>query len=179
MDLYINGVRGDTVEHQVLPGQSQQTVTSQLAKDQQCDRATLLAVADPQHIVPESNTTNNQMTVDLTPPCPDLQVEEIKQHWVDANTRYQAQVKVVNHGNGPSERTVIARVMEDAEPLGISLPENFEIPPLAPGHSFIFVCNGKHLLTTTTIVDVMLDIYKQIEESSTNNKHVHKTLGPH
>lgn len=179
VDLYINGARGDTVEHQILPGQSQQMVTSQLAKDQGCDRAVLLAIADPQHIVPESNTANNQMTVDLIPPCPDLQVEEIKQHWIDANTRYQAQVKIGNRGNGPSELSVFARVMEDAVPLGISLPENFEIPPLAPGQSFIFVCNGKHLVTTTTIVDVMVDIYKQIVESSPNNKHVHKTLGPH
>jgi len=179
VDLYLKGDRGDTVEHQPLPARSQQTVTSQLAQYPGCDRIQLRAVADPQHIVTEANENNNERSVDMVPPCPDLVVQEIKQDWEDANTRYRVQIKVGNTGNGPSPVPVYARVVVFASGGSIPQQENQEIPALAPGQSFIFHPQGKHLATSTTETDIFVDFFKQVVEANEENNIAHKTLGPH
>ncbi|MBZ5540585.1 MAG: hypothetical protein LAN61_08715 [Acidobacteriia bacterium] len=179
VDLYLKADRGDTVEHQPLPARSQQTVTSQLAQYRGCDRVQLRAVADPQHIVSEANENNNERTLDIVPPCPDLVVQEIKQDWEDANTRYLVQIKVGNTGNGPSQVPVYARVVVFASGVSIPQQENQEIPPLAPGQSFIFHPQGKHLATSTTEIDIFVDFFKQLMEANEENNIAHKTLGPH
>jgi len=162
-----------------LPARSQQTVTSQLAQYRGCDRVQLRAVADPQHIVTEANENNNERNLDIVPPCPDLVVQEIKQDWEDANTRYRVQIKVGNTGNGPSPVPVYARVVVFASGGSIPQQENQEIPALAPGQSFIFHPPGKHLAVITTDVDIFVDFFKQVVEANEENNVVHKTLGPH
>jgi CARDB len=178
VDLYLNAIRGDTVEHQPLPAKSQQSVTSQLARYPGCDRIQLRAVADPQDIVAEANENNNERTLDTLPPCPDLVVQEIKQDWEDANTRYRVQIKIGNIGTGPSQIPVYARVHITGT---VSIPDQVtqEIPPLAPGQSYIFHAPGKHLGTSSIDVDIFVDSLKQLVESNEDNNIAHKTLGPH
>jgi len=179
VDLFVNDERRDTVEHQPLSALSEQSVTSQLAQHQGCDPVRLKAVADPQQIVAESNEGNNVRLLDITPPCPDLAVDEIKQDWEDANTRYTVQVKVSNHGNGPSQTTVAVRAYISGP--GFSIPELQwpEVPPLAPGQAHIFHLEGKHLGTSTVSVALFVDFYKQLVEPNKENNVAHKTLGPH
>jgi hypothetical protein len=179
MDLYFNNTRGDTVEHPVLPPLSQQTVTSQLAQYQACDRVTLRAVVDPQQIVTESNEGNNQKVADATPLCPDLAVDEIKQDWEDANTRYRVQITIKNHGNAPTGQTVTARV--NTNPSSGSIPEAlfYDIPALAPGQSHTFHLPAKYLLSTSVSVDILVDYYYRVLEIREDNNYMHKILGPH
>jgi hypothetical protein len=179
VDIFVNDERRDTVEHQPLPALAEQSVTSKLAQHQGCDPVRLKAVADPQQIVEEAAEANNVRVMEITPPCPDLAVDEIKQDWEDANTRYTVQVKVGNHGNGPSEVTVAVRAYISGP--GFSIPELQwpEVPPLAPGQSHIFHLNGKHLATSQVSVALFVDFYKQLVEPNRENNVAAKTLGPH
>lgn len=179
VDLYFNNTRGDTVEHQVLPPLSQQTVTSQLAQYQACDQVTLRALVDPQQIVTESNEGNNQKVLDATPLCPDLAVDEIKQDWEDMNTRYRVQITIRNRGNAPTGQTVTARV--NTNPSSGSIPDalSYDIPALAPGQTHTFHLPGKYMLTTSVSVDILVDYYYRVLEIREDNNYMHKILGPH
>jgi hypothetical protein len=180
VDLFMNNQRVDTIEQKVLPGASQQTVTSELAVDQGCNEATLLAVADPQNVVSESSGRDHQKTVQISPPCPNLAVTNIKQVWEDMNTRYEVQFTIQNQGNGPPPIpiTVTESVAYDD---GVLIPYGNEYPmdPLLPGQSVTFHDSKKHLMTETIDVEVIIDMQHQINVSNPNNNISKKTLGPH
>ena len=180
VDLFMNGQRADTIEQKILPGGSQQTVTSELAVDQGCNQVTLLAVADPQHVISESSSDNHRKTAEITPPCPNLVVTEIKQVWVDLNTRYEVQFTIQNQGTGlpPIPVSVTEAVSYDD---GVSIPENngYTLNPLRPGQSVTFHDSKKHLATSTIDVEVIIDMQHMINVSNPNNDISRKTLGPH
>jgi hypothetical protein len=179
VDLFFNATRGDTVEHHVLPPLSQQAVTSQMAQYAACDRVTLRAVADPQQIVTESNEGNNEKILDALPPCADLAVDEIKQDWEDANTRYRVQITVSNHGTAPTTVTVTARANTNASSFATPTAEYEDVPPLAPGQSHTFHLSKKYALTTSVAVDVLLDYYNKVFDANKDNNYKHRILGPH
>jgi hypothetical protein len=179
VDLFFNSTRADTVEHPILPALSQMTVTSQMGQDPNCDQVMLRAVADSQNIVAESNESNNELTRELTPPCPDLVFDEIKQDWQDLNTIYSIQVTVANRGTGPTTKTVTIRA--NLTPSGVTMPttDQHDLPPLAPGQKYTYHLPGTYALTTSVTVDIYADIFNTILESNRDNNYAHKTLGPH
>jgi len=178
-DVFIGSDRRDTAKEPVLPGRSMQTVMSTLAHDDSCASVSVRVTADAQNVIAEDNESNNQRSVQLVPACPDLVVDEIKQDLTDANTRYTVQIKVANHGDGPSTVPVTVHA-QVAEALG-GVPDlqSPTVPPLAPGQSYIFHLNGKHLVSSTVDVDLFVDYYRQVVESNEQNNVSHKTLGPH
>lgn len=70
VDIYVNGVRRDTIRHEPLPGMSLQTVESNKARFPDCKEGTVRVVLDIQKTVRESNEKNNERSAQLTPPCP-------------------------------------------------------------------------------------------------------------
>jgi len=179
VDLFFNATRADTVEHAILPALSQVTVVSQMGQDPTCNQVTLRAVADSQNIVAESNESNNELTRELAPPCPDLVFDEIKHDWQDMNTLYSIQVTVANRGTGPTTKTVTIRA--NLAPSGVTLPsiDQHDLPPLPPGQKYTYHLPGTYALTTSVAVDIYADIFNTIIESNRDNNYAHKILGPH
>jgi|SRR5438067_3238892 len=123
-----------------------------------------------------------------TTALPDLVVAEIKQDWVDYNTRYRVQVTVKNQGAGPLARqtAVWAGALETLTSIPDPLAwfqshaaEHLVIGPLAPGASMTFHLPEKHLATTTVDVLVLLNPDKTPPETSLQNNLAQKILGPH
>lgn len=69
VDVYVNGVRRDSLTHGPLPGLSMQTVQSNLARLTECKAGTVRLVIDPQNGVREASKANNERVVQLVPPC--------------------------------------------------------------------------------------------------------------
>jgi subtilase family serine protease len=70
VDIYIDGVRRDSIRHEPLPAMSMQTVESNLARFAQCQTGTLRLTVDIQNTIRESNEKNNDYTGKLAAPCP-------------------------------------------------------------------------------------------------------------
>jgi subtilase family serine protease len=180
VDVYMNGQRADTIEQKILPGRSQQTVTSSLAIDQGCSETTLLAIADPQKVITESSSESHQKTVQVSPPCPNLVVTDIKQVWEDLNTRYEVQFTIQNQGSGPPPIAITATesvAYDDA--VLIPYDNYYQLEPLQPGQSVTFHDSKKHMMTETIDVEIILDMQHQISVVNPNNNISKKTLGPH
>ncbi len=181
-DVFIDGVRKDTIKHDPLPGHGQQTAQSALARLTGCKVGNVRVVVDAQNTVAESDETNNQTTKSLVPPCPDL-TATIREDPVDNHLRYQIKVTVTNQGNlaTPGKFVVLVAAGSDPHILFQNLPVQAEsyLGPLAAGESKSFHVGGKHLATTTTWVRVLVDFYKTTAESNEDNNEVRRTLGPH
>jgi subtilase family serine protease len=70
VDIYIDGVRRDSIRHEPLPAMSMQTAESNLARVSECQTGTLRLVVDTQNTIRESNEKNNEYTGKLAAPCP-------------------------------------------------------------------------------------------------------------
>jgi subtilase family serine protease len=70
VDIYINGVRKDSIRHEALPAMSVQTAESNLARFSPCQGGTVHLVLDSQNSIRETNEKNNAYTDQLTAPCP-------------------------------------------------------------------------------------------------------------
>jgi len=185
-DIYINGVRKDTYKHSPQAALSDVPVVSTLARADSCGSMTIKIVSDAQQVVSEANESNNTQTATLTPKCPDLAVAEIRQDWQDLNTRYRIQIKVVNQGNAPMPRSVIARSWggPTGEVSGLDvgawpIRTDVDLKPLAPGESTTFHVGDTFLGTDAVIVKVYLDFYHQIVEKRVDNNLGTKQFGPH
>ena len=185
-DIYINGVRKDTYKHNPQPAQSDVAAVSTLARTDSCGPIVIKIVSDAQQVVNEANEANNTQTATLTPKCADLAVAEIKQDWQDFNTRYRIQIKVVNVGNAPMARSVIARAWggPTGEVSGLDvgawpIRNDVEVKPLAPGESTTFHVGDTFLGTDAVMVKVYLDFYHQIVEKRIDNNLGSKQFGPH
>lgn len=185
-DIYINGVRKDTYKHPPQAAQSDVPVVSNLARIDSCAPVSIMIVSDAQQVVAEANEANNTQATTLTAKCPDLAVTEIKQDWQDLNTRYRIQVKVVNQGNGPMLRSVIARAWggPTGELSGLDVGawpifNEIEVKPLAPNQTTTFHVGGTFLGTDAVAVRIYLDFFHQIVEKRVDNNLGAKTFGPH
>jgi subtilase family serine protease len=69
VDVYVDGVRRDSVTHAPLPGLSVQTVQSNLARLTECAAGTVRLVLDPQNGVREASKANNERVARLAPAC--------------------------------------------------------------------------------------------------------------
>ena len=69
VDVYVNGARKDSITHNPLPALTMQAAQSNLARLVECKAGTVRLVVDAQNSVREANKTNNERTVQLTPPC--------------------------------------------------------------------------------------------------------------
>lgn len=185
-DIYINGVRKDTYKHPAQGAQSDVPVVSTLARIDSCGPVSIMIVSDAQQVVAEANEANNTQTTTLTPKCADLAVAEIKQDWQDLNTRFRIQVKVVNLGNAPMARPIIARAW--GGPTGAlagldvgawPIFNEIEVTPLAPNQSMTYHVGGTFLGTDAVAVRVYLDFFHQIVEKRVDNNLGTKTFGPH
>lgn len=185
-DIYINGARKDTYKHPAQGAQSDVPVVSNLARVDSCGPVSIMIVSDAQQVVAEANEANNTKTTTLTPKCPDLAVTEIKQDWQDLNTRYRIQVRVVNLGNAPMSRSVIARAWggPTGELSGLDVGawpifNEIEVTPLAPNQATTFHVGGTFLGTDAVAVRLYLDFFHQIVEKRVDNNLGTKTFGPH
>ena len=184
-DIYVNGVRKDTYKHNPQPALSDVAVVSTLARSDSCGPITIKIVSDAQQVVTEANEANNVQSATITPKCPDLAVAEIKQDWQDLNTRYRIQIKVVNQGNAPMARGVIARAWggPTGEVSGLDvgawpIRTVVDVKPLAPGETTTFHVGDTFLGTDAVMVKVYLDFYHQIIEKRVDNNLGTKQFGP-
>jgi subtilase family serine protease len=69
VDVYVDGVRRDSVTHSPLPPLSMQTVQSNRARLTECTAGTVRLVLDPQNGVREASKANNERVARLAPPC--------------------------------------------------------------------------------------------------------------
>lgn len=69
VDVYVDGVRRDSVTHGPLPGLSMQTVQSNLARLTECAAGTVRLVLDPQNGVREASKANNERVAQLMAAC--------------------------------------------------------------------------------------------------------------
>jgi subtilase family serine protease len=69
VDVYVNGVRKDSITHNPLPPLTVQAAQSNLARLVECKAGTIRLVLDAQNSVREANKTNNERTAQLAPPC--------------------------------------------------------------------------------------------------------------
>jgi CARDB len=69
VDIYVDGLRKDSIRHEALPAMSVQTVQSNLARFADCQRGSIRLVVDAQNTVREINEKNNEYGVQLTAAC--------------------------------------------------------------------------------------------------------------
>ncbi|HXG03719.1 MAG TPA: CARDB domain-containing protein [Candidatus Binatia bacterium] len=69
VDVYVDGVRRDSISHPALPALTVQTAQSNLARLTECKAAMVRIVLDPQNGVREASKTNNERSVQLLPVC--------------------------------------------------------------------------------------------------------------
>jgi subtilase family serine protease len=69
VDVYVNGVRKDSITHNPLPALTMQAAQSNLARVLECKAGTVRLVLDAQNSVREANKTNNERTTQLVPAC--------------------------------------------------------------------------------------------------------------
>jgi hypothetical protein len=175
VDVYYNGQRRDTVNHNGLPPLSQQRVESSLANPGGCAQAQLRAVADSQQAVSEDKS-NNTASIVQVPPCPDL-IVKIEQENVSV-TSYRARIKVTNQGTRATGRHFIVLVRETNVPAGViqTPPGDKRIENLEPGQSTSFLYGGTHFKTSSVGYHAIVDRFDDIKESNENNNNVSKNL---
>jgi hypothetical protein len=69
VDVYVDGVRRDSVTHGPLPPLSMQTAQSNRARLAECTAGTVRLVLDPQNGVREASKANNERVARIAPPC--------------------------------------------------------------------------------------------------------------
>ena len=69
VDVYVNGVRKDSITHHPLPALTMQAAQSNLARLVECKAGTVRLVLDAQNSVREASKTNNERTAQLAPAC--------------------------------------------------------------------------------------------------------------
>jgi subtilase family serine protease len=69
VDIYVDGLRKDSIRHEALPAMSVQTVQSNLARLADCQRGSVRLVVDAHNMVPEINEKNNEHNVQLAAAC--------------------------------------------------------------------------------------------------------------
>lgn len=69
VDVYVDGVRRDSISHPALPALTVQTAQSNVARLTECKAAMVRLVVDPQNSVREASKTNNERSVPLAPAC--------------------------------------------------------------------------------------------------------------
>ena len=69
VDVYVNGVRKDSITHSPLLGLSVQAAQSNLARLTERKVGTVRLVLDPQNSVREASKANNERTAQLVPAC--------------------------------------------------------------------------------------------------------------
>jgi subtilase family serine protease len=69
VDVYLDGVRKDSIRHQALPAMSVQAAQSNLARLSDCQRGAVRLMVDAQNTIRESNEKNNEYNGQLTTPC--------------------------------------------------------------------------------------------------------------
>jgi hypothetical protein len=69
VDVYVDGVRRDSITHGPLPGLTLQTAQSGLARLPGCKTGTVRLVLDPQNGVRERSKANNERVAQLASAC--------------------------------------------------------------------------------------------------------------
>ncbi|MGH9790101.1 MAG: CARDB domain-containing protein [Candidatus Acidiferrales bacterium] len=177
LDIYIDGQRRDTVKHNPLPAMSQQSVESRLARPDGCQSMSLRAAADSQNLVTEADESNNRVTANDVPPCPDL-VVKITKDSVNNNLEYRAKVTVTNIGNLTSQRQFDVLLTGVGSVGATPIRRQKRVGPLEPGESVSFFEEGKHYGTTSMSYHALVDRLGEIEESSENNNQDRRSMGP-
>lgn len=175
-DIEIDGKRADTIKHPALPAQSQQRAISNVAESPGCGLTRLRVAADSQHIVTESDETNNAVSRESVPPCPDL-TASVEKESVNNNLEYYGKVHVKNRGNLVTKRNFTVRIMIQVGATGVAKLKEPTIESLAPGETFTVKDDDKHWNTTATGYHVVVDRFGAVKESDETNNVVQRTLG--
>lgn len=175
-DIEIDGKRADTIKHPALPAQSQQRAISNVAESPSCGLTRLRVAADSQSLVAESDETNNALSRDSVPPCPDL-TASVEKDSVNNNLEYYGKVHVKNRGNLVTKRNFTVRIMIQVGATGVAKLKEPTIESLAPGETFTVKDDDKHWNTTATGYHVVVDRFGAVKESDETNNVVQRTLG--
>lgn len=184
VDVYVNGVQVITRQFGGLAAGKNATEAATVP-EMDCKPTGVQVVVDPQQLVNDVNRNNNQLQRQSTPPCPDLVVTDIKQHWInDWHTQWEVGYTIVNQGSAPMSHSVSVRGW--GGPVGVA--GVFEFPlmletvldPLAPGQSKSNVITGQWFTPLDTVmVKLLADSDHTLKEPNKDNNYAEKTLGPH
>jgi hypothetical protein len=172
-DVLVDDERKDTIKHPQLAPHSGHRVTT-AARFPDCGTHAIRVVLDPQEIVTETTENNNARSQNVTPPCPDLAVTEIKRNWEDLNTQYRAHVTIQNVGDLVSPPGIIMTVSVSG--AGIPTEIGYELDPLQPGQSRSFNVSEKVNGLNSIEVYVWIDREGRFPEKSEQNNKVIKDL---
>ena len=194
-EIYVNGVRQETVEFAPLAGSRVRKAEARVARLADCEKGTIRLVLDPRNVVTETDESNNDVSLDRVPPCPDI-TAGIDQARVNSR-QYRIQVQVTNQGTARMSAVdvgIIAAIqdsvggptLEQCEPAPdpISVPgcsfHTLRTSALAPGQTRRFTIGGNIPATRTAAVKVTLKCVLGADcvESDGSNNVVSRILSP-
>jgi hypothetical protein len=184
MDIYLGGTK---IQAQYQPGLAGEdarsfvvTLPSNVPVPHCKDVRDIKIVVDPANVVPELHDDNNTAAVTVARPCPDLAVKSIEREKSGiAGETYRVKVTVINLGNAPAPEFQAWGTAVNSFPGPTGWPEMVpmrDIPPLAPGETFVFRPGGDQASFTNTWVKIYLDILHHIDELDETNNLVDKKL---
>lgn len=180
VDVFIAGLRGDTIKHEPLPPRSQQRVVSNLARPKTCAMSQFRIAVDTQSLVSEANEGNNVEQKTMLPKCADL-VIDIDKDSVANGLKYRAKVKVTNNGNRTTEKEFTVMLAGSGGGLtgttALPILENRRLGPLQPGQSESFYEGGDHLGTSSFSYHALADRFDEIREANEDNNQKWETMG--
>ena len=194
--VYVKGELQETVEFAPLRGSGSRRIEARVARLADCEKGTIRLVLDPENAVPETDESNNDVSLDRAPPCPDV-TARIDQARVN-NRQYRIQIGVTNEGTARMSAVdvgIIAAIRDSAsdgptleqceaapDPIAVSgcLFQTLRTSALAPGQSRRFTIGGNIPVTRTAAVKVTLKCILGADcmESGGSNNVVSRILAP-
>jgi hypothetical protein len=202
VDIYLNGVLKESIQHAPLAARERQTVIAGEAGLTDCKTAEVKVVLDSKNAVAEADENNNLFNRQMTPPCPDV-TAHIDQDVVNYGLHYYAKITVINQGAAVMPVVNVQTIgIPDTHSPGSHPPSpdqcvadptlqikgdcfvnRTSVGPLGPGESKKYHAGDKQLRSTTLFVKVGImcgqSTPEQCAQSNTNNDVVTRVLGPH
>ena len=195
-EVYVNGERQETIELARLGGSSSRKVEARVARLADCEKGTIRLVLDSQNVVAETDESNNDVSLDRAPPCPDV-TASIDQARVN-DRQYRIHIGVTNEGTARmsavdvgiiaairapgSDRPTLEQCEAAPDPIAVSgcLFQTLRTSALAPGQSRRFTLGGNIPVTRTAAVKVTLKcvLGADCAESNGSNNVVSRILAP-
>jgi hypothetical protein len=184
IDIYVGGTKIQAQYQPSLAGEDSKpfvvTLPSNVPVPHCKDVRDIKIVVDPANVVPELHDDNNTAAVTVARPCPDLAIKSIEREKSGvAGETYRVKVTVINLGNAPAPEFQAWGTAVNSFPGPTGWPEMVpmrDIPPLAPGETFVFRPGGDQASFTNTWVKIYLDINHHIDELDETNNLVDKKL---
>jgi len=182
LDIYVGGTKIQSQYQASLAGEDSKAFFVTLPSNiPNCnDVRAIKVVVDPANVVPELQEDNNTVAVSVARPCPDLAIKSIEREKSGVmGETYRVKVTVINLGNAASPASEVWGTASNDFPGPTGWPEMVpmrDLPPLAPGETFVFRPGGDQASFMSTYVKVYVDIRRKIDELNEANNLVDKKL---